>query len=262
MADKALIASLIIALLVPTAIQIPIGSGACIQCFRDGSYVEYLIVGKLTSIMPTGNSSTYIAASKVRYGFEGVSGGMIKGYYTVEASNDTRGVFFPKPESTGRRIPFNISIHEAYNASRFTIYIDPGKLSGNGHIHYVNISNDKRRVSRIVVDAYYDKDTGILINYSMSGEVNDTVSGSRGVFSMKYKLLDTNIAELRSVTGEGGGPGQSTVVPGHHTSTTAAPSGPRIGDSGSSFLYWVGVVIGLFIIFLVAVAVWNRGKTG
>ena len=230
-------------------------SAYCSDCFSNGKYVDYRMIGRITTITPDGNESSYTAVALARYTFTGIVGEEITGYYEILTTNDTRGIIFGRQGSEGRRVSINISLYQKFNASKLTVYLDPSSLPSNGYIHYVNITNDRSKVSRLEIDAYYDPSTGIMLNYTMKGEINNTISGARAIFEMNYKLVHTNIPELLKILK------QTTTNP--HQSTTSRTRSTELNNNkyskgeGGSFLTNALIFIAIFIGLLLVVFIRN-----
>ncbi len=220
-------------------------SAYCSDCFTNGRYVDYRMIGRITTITPDGNKSSYTAAAVARYTFTGIVGNEITGYYEITTTNDTRGIIFGRQGSEGRRVNINISLDQKFNASKLTVYIDPSSLPSNGYIHYVNITNDRSKVSRLEINAYYDPSTGIMLNYTMKGEINNTVNGMRAIFEMKYKLIHTNIPEIMKLL-------KQTTTPPHQTTTSKTGSEMTTRNrysenAGGSFITYALILITVFV---------------
>lgn len=222
-----------------------------------GHYVEYDIYGYYIADLGGGNITTYHARAHVKYFFRDIVDDRIVVEYTLISTNDTHGLISPGPNYEGKVYTFNMSLDSEFDSSVITIYVSPSNLPVNGYIHYVNISTGNEFSRKTVINAYFDPDSGVLINNTVEVKVNNTVEEESILYHIQYRLVSTDIHVLNKYVETCPG----TIMASTTTTTEkkeALSTTSRAAGAGTS-LYPV-LVIPLFIALIAVLFVYNYFK--
>ncbi len=145
-------------------------------------------------------------------------------------TNDTTGQFYHKGETSVKTARWDdpIIVVEDYNVS-IKLYIPPETLQQthpDGHIHQESSSQEDGSTTNVVTDLYYDTETGLLTNYTVT--VTTTSSDSNTTTVLRGEMIETNI--------EAGGTGAPPIQEGEQETgeENQTTSGGTSGGTGSS----------------------------
>ena len=222
-----------------------------------GHYVEYDIYGYYIADLGGGNITTYHAEAYVKYFFKEIVDDRIVVEYTLISTNDTHGLISPGSNYQGKAYTFNMSVDSEFNSSIITIYVSPSNLPANGYIRYVNISTGDEFSRKTVINAYFDPETGILINNTVEVEVNNTVEEKSILYHIQYRLASTDIRVLNKYIETSPG----TIITNSTTTTEKkeTPLTTSRASETSTRIYPV-LVIPLFIALITILFLYNHFK--
>ncbi len=245
----ALLLFVILILSLPIAVTADINT--CI-----GHYVEYDIHGYYIADLGGGNITTYHAKAYVKYFFKDIVDDKIVIEYTLISTNDTQGLVSPGSNYQGQAYSFNMSIDSEFNSSVITVYVSPNNLPANGYIHYVNASTSNEFSRKTIINAYFDPETGILINNTVEVEINNTVEEKSILYHIEYKLASTDIQVLDKYIETS--PKTTTTTT---TTTTEKKTSTTSPVPGTGSTIYPMLIIPLFIALIAVVFMYNHFKS-
>lgn len=165
---------------------------------KEGEYLEYEITAKIKMSPPSENfPEEYFVVGKAIVVITGFDEERFYAYYMVEQLNDTKSLTYLLVGQPGTKYEGNVSWTQNFTLERFPIYVNPALLPENGVKELSSINSNKNITALIKVTARFDTETGLLIEYSSMQDFNDTVNNRRVTLWTTYKLINTNIEQLK-----------------------------------------------------------------
>ncbi len=229
---------------------------------KEGEYIEYKITAKIKMEPPTENfPGEYFVIGKAIVMITGFDEKCFYGYYMVEQLNDTKSLMYQVVGQPGTKYEGNISWTQNFTLERFPIYVNPALLPENGVKELTTINNNENLTALIKVVAKFDTETGLLIEYNSMQDFNDTVNNRRVTLWTKYKLINTNIEQLKKYLPQQ--PSTTTTVETTTTTTTTTVISTTQPPVQTNTRYPIEIALLLITVViggLILLALKQRGK--